>query len=351
MTKQYSNAPFGKIAKVLKQGLYLFVLAIIAIACDKKFSPPTPIEPEPIATITDTGFGCKSLPPAPEPFGFTDSTRDENENINCFMYNPANPEDLIIKVNGDIFGYNKIYKVNLPTRKFTLLGNGSDYLPQVNKKNWLVYSDIENQVWRVKTNGDSALLLTFMKNCMEPKWDRTGNYILYYQEAFSTIPPRILKVDLKGTIVDYWEVDLNQFAIYHRADKFLIQRSKDAQVTIFEKDLIANTERALISATYSPKGSRYFSNLVVDHLDENFYWSNSAGVFRCNIGTLKIDTVFKACPNYSLLYPNLSVYYPDELTVVCRLKTPLSSSILFHDYRAYQVNLLSRTVSWIKVFK
>ncbi len=351
LTRPFSNAPSGKTVKVVKKGLYLLLFAYFALACDKKFDPPTPIEPEPITNITDTGFGCRTLPLPPEPFGFTDSTRDENENINCFMYNPANPEDLIIKVNGDIFGYNKIYKVNLPTRKFTFLGNGSDFLPQVNKKNWLVYSDIENQIWRTKTNGDSALLLTFMKNCMEPKWDRTGNYILYYQEAYTTIPPRILKADLNGQLIDYWEVDLNQYATYNRSDKFLIQRAKDAQVTIIEKDLIANTEKALITATYSPKGNRYFNHLVVDHLDENFYWSNTAGVFRCNLHSLKIDTVFKACPNYALLAPNLSLYFPDELTVVCRLKTPLSSSIIYSDYRAYQVNLLSRTTTWIKVFK
>jgi len=336
---------------LLLRVIYLGCLLLVFTSCDKKVAPPTPIEPDPIGTIQDTGFGCKTLPVAPQPFGFTDSTRDQNENVNYFTYNPSNPEDLIIKINGDIFGYNRIYKLNLPSRQFTLLGNGSDFPPHINHKNWVVYSNIENQVCRVKANGDSALVLTFMKNCMEPKWDRSGNYVLYYQESFSTIPPRIVKADIHGAILDNWEVDLNQFAVFNKSDKLLIQRTKDSRVFVYVKDLVANTERALISATYSPKGARYFNNLVIDHLDENFYFNNSAGIFRCNLNTLTIDTVFKACPNYELLYPQLSKYYPDEMTVVCKLKTPIGNDVIYTDYRPYQVNLLSRSMTWIKVFK
>ena len=61
--------------------------------------------------------------------------------------------------------------------------------------------------------------------------------------------------------------------------------------------MTTQTERALISGTFSPStGMSAFKNPVMDSYDKYVYWENQSGILRCELSSLKIDTVLMVYP-------------------------------------------------------
>jgi hypothetical protein len=332
----------------------LFILFILTLCdCKKKQDEPEPAE-EPVAPV-DTGLGCRDLPSAPQPFGWTDTTIDPNQNIMAFVINPVNPDEAIIVVEGDIYGYNKMYNFHIPTRNNKYLASLGEFPPQVNKRGWILYSNAENNIFKVKTNGDSSTQLTFNKRTFDPKWDYTGKNFYYLETGFSSTPSYLVKRTSTGGFLNHIEAALPNTACFKKSDKILFLKARDTVVTLFQKNLISGKEygyeTALLTASYSTKAPPYFDDLTVDNNDLYFYWSNTSGVFRHAITGGTTEQILKNCGNYKFINPLIVPSAPDELTVACHFMRPLDSQRMFHEFRPYQVNLSSRQLTWIKLFQ
>ncbi|MFZ9296063.1 MAG: hypothetical protein ACO259_07645 [Bacteroidia bacterium] len=72
-------------------------------SCTKNELAPPTVKDIPADTSSEV-FTCKNLPNEPVPFGWNDSTRNGEENVIQFMYNPANSSEVIYMAAGDQAG-------------------------------------------------------------------------------------------------------------------------------------------------------------------------------------------------------------------------------------------------------
>jgi hypothetical protein len=337
---------------ILRSQLYIFAILVFFIAaCHKKNKSPEEATAVLPVVTNDTGLKCQNLPPTPVPFGWQDSTTDGNKNINSFLFDPINPNGIIYVVNGDAFGLNKLFIYNIISKQANQVGMLSTFLPQVNRKGWIVYSDVNNNIILLKGNRDSSIVLTSNKHNYDPKWDFTGNYIYYYEEAHENINAQLVKIDTAGINKNAFQVDLPYTATFKTSDKIIYIQTNNSTCKLILRDLTPPaTETVLISGpTYSKPGQINFDNMTLDNTDQNFYWSNSNGIFRCNLTTLKTDTLLKNCPN--IIYNNPIISFTNsELTYSQHIIKPISTYKLLHKYRAMDMNLLTGISTEIKIF-
>lgn len=329
----------------------LIFVSLIILSCNKKDNSPETVNP-PVTNPPDTNSICKNLPPTPKPFGWQDTLTDEEKNVNTFFYNPLNADELVYVVNGTIFGgFNKLYKYNIPSQSSVLLGYNINFTPRVNQFGWITYSDVNSDVWRVKINGDSSIQFTNNQLSDNPQWDYSGKYIYFFQKPKGIYTSQIVKANLDGSYAKVFPADLPYIACFHKSDKLLyLEIKNNTHVNLILKDIENPSETVLLSDVREiTPGENTFNNLCVDNEDENFFWSNSIGIFSCNLTSLKIDTLFKNCPTVSYNNPIISSK-PNELYYTQHLKSALSVYKLFHKYKAIEHNLISKQGSEVKIF-
>ncbi|WP_317896851.1 hypothetical protein [Aurantibacillus circumpalustris] len=332
---------------------YIAFLSILLLsACGKKDKPPennTPVPP--IVETPVEEFKCEDLPLPPPPFEWIDSLEDGNKNINAFLFDPVNSNKIIMVVNGDALGSNKLLFYDIPSKTAKYIYPLGKYLPQVNNKGWITFSDSQNNIFVVKNSGDSLIALTNDNHAHNPYWDYTGNVIYYFSEGYFNVPPKMMKINVSGNFLLEFEAELPYLATFKKSDKLLTLKVNsntcDVYYTDFENQ---SNNRTLISGpVYSKAGQINFDNLTLDKTDENFYWSNSNGIFKCNIASLKVDTIFKTCQNS--IYDNPIVSFGDnELTFSLHTIKPLNVFTLYHRYLAMELNTLTGRSVEIKVF-
>lgn len=327
------------------------VCLVIFISCNKNAEDPT-TPPTQTPIVVDTNIQCGDLPTAPKPFGWQDTLTDEEKNVNSFVYSPLNPDQLIYMVNGNIFGgYNKLYAYTIPTKQSVLLGYNLNFLPQLNKNGWIVYSDVNSDIFKIKINGDSAIQLSNNQVSDNPKWDYSGNFIYFFQKAKNNVSSQIVRMTKDGVYSASFFSDLPYICPLKTSDKLIYLKAKNnLQATLVLKDLANPSERDLISGPIeSSPGEPNFNNLCVDNTDEKLYWSNSNGIFSCTLSTLKVDTVFKNCENFIYDNPIIS-FKANELYYNHHIKKPLSKYKLLHLYKSMELNLVSMQTSEVKIF-
>lgn len=307
-------------------------------------------EPPASATITESGLKCEDLPPTPEPFGWQDSIEDPNKIINTFFFDPSDPNKIIYMVNGDLSGYNKVFFYNVPSKQTTYVCTPGKYAPQINSKGWLTFSDVENNIFIIKGHKDSIVQLTNDKRSHDPEWDYTGNYIYYYAEPLLTISPKLKKIDTKGNVVGGLDAEMPYFACFKKSERLITFETNNSICKLKLRDVGSPAnDRVLISGPlYSKPGQINFDDLTLDNTDENFYWSNSNGIFRCNIASLKVDTVFKNCPNLIYINPVVS-YKTNELTYCVQTITPINSIRLLRQFKTMNLNVATGEIYEIKI--
>lgn len=335
---------------------YILMLAIVlAVSCKKKKDAEY-VEPEPLpeVKITDDRPACDKLPEAPKPLGWRDSIFDQNTNVNAFIPNPLNADEVLCVVNGDMFGFNKLLVKNVVTKSEKVLAILGDYLPQVNKEGWVTYSDVNNNVFIVKTNGDSLKQLTFDKLSLDPKWDYTNRSIYYLRDGFGNFPPQLYKINLDGSIAAIYYGEFPHTAPFRNSNKYVYLKSGGStsfctlmlktldSAIVLEKDLITGP-------MFDKKGRIFFEDLTLDHKDENLYWSNSEGIFKCNLNTRKIDTVFRNCENS--VYSNIMTSVrQNEMTYTLKHIKPINTYILLHDYLPMELDLQNKSSRLVRIF-
>jgi hypothetical protein len=327
---------------------YLILLLFLCFACNKKNDSPADPGEDPV--VDQPQSLCKDLPPTPEPFGWQDSITDPDKNVNAFIINPVNPNQVVIVVNGDMYGYNKMFSYDIPNKQLKYLATISNHLPSVNPKGWILYSTLDYDIYKIKANGDSLTPLVGGHTSEDPEWDYTGNHFYYYNRAFQTVPSQLLRSNANGGTIGGIPIILPYSTPYSKSDKIIFFQPEGKIVSLILHDMVTHEEKKLISGPYDPKETQsYFDDLTLDLNDENMYWSNKYGIFKCNLSTLKTDTVLKSCPNRMYENPIIS-FNANEMTVTLHIMTPLDSYRLLHEYKTMELNLLSKEIKETRLF-
>lgn len=330
----------------------LVFFSCMFLACHKKDKEPLP-EPEPAPAPTSPSEipDCQSLPPDPKPFGWHDSTLDAEKNILAFNYSPFSPDEVIYLTAGNISGFYPIYNLNVIAGTSTKLGNCGYFLPSLNKKNWMVYSSIDNNIVMLKCNGDSVTELSSDFRSINPQWDYKGNGIYYFKAANLQFASQILKMNPKtGAITVQFDAAIPQFAVYKNSEKLLYCQTSGTLATLVERDVVSEQERSLTTGPFVVKtGKVHFNNLCVDNSDQFAYWSNDLGIFRLNISNLTIDTLFKNCDNRIFDCPQISTQ-TGELSFTMHTRKQIAPAILFHEYKTMLSKPTANEAKVIRLF-
>lgn len=313
----------------------LFVFAALLLACNKKDKDPVfEPEPTPIPVVPSDIPVCESLPVDPKPFGWQDSILDAEKSILAFNYTPTSPDQIIYLAAGDVFGFYPIYNLNIVSGTKQKLGNAGYFLPSLNRSNWMVYCTIDNNLIKIKCNGDSALELTSDFRSINPQWDYLGKNIYFFKQANLSIGSQIQKINNTNDLVTVqFPADIPQFASFKKSDKVLYCQTSGTLATLVERTIASGNERPLIAGPFNVKtGKVHFNHLCLDNNDEFAFWANEVGIFRFHLNSLKLDTLFKNCDNRIFDSPQISTQ-TGELTFSVHVKKQIGPSLLLHEYK------------------
>jgi len=177
---------------------YVFV-ALLFISCSKtnklEETSCMPIEAyKPIPPYNLRGMGYKYVPLL---------------NINCTYpcLNPLNENEFAyirqLNSNIELCVYNRSSKSNisilqLKNKKYE--GIPASYV-RWSKKNWLLFEDLYNNIFKIKPNGDSLTQLTFSRSDFNPEWNNKGTLFCTEHLTFDKKYITIIR-DEKGDALD-----------------------------------------------------------------------------------------------------------------------------------------------------
>ena len=330
--------------------LVIFVAALCLTGCKKEPPPPgAPDKPEPVTPVSPQDTECKAIPPPPAGFYWRDSTGDVFKDINAFFHNPLNGDEVIVIVNGNLQGSNQMMAVNLVSKSTRFLANLDQYLPSVNSAGWILFSTVDDHVYRIKANGDSLTQLTQLSGTHDPKWDFTGKHFYYLQDQFSTFESRLYRASSSGVNVNSWLQDLPWSAPFHKSNKIVVQARSGNVVTLYLADNTSSLREALVEGPFdSQKNQSHFRYLFVDSHDENMFWSNDEGIFRYNFSAKRTDTLFRNCE--TVIYDRPMQGKQNEITLSKHIIRVTHPYYLVHEYKAVEYNYVLKEERTVKVF-
>ncbi|WP_035842649.1 hypothetical protein [Crocinitomix catalasitica] len=188
---------------------FLAVMLIIFLGCRKDAKIELKDE---IIIENDCGFACNDIPPSTSPFGY--STIFTGPQYLTPKYNPANDQEFIYVRKSESEG-TELVKVNLIDMSETVLLS-SVYVrsePVWNSEGWIVFSALNNKIWKIKDDGTDFTQLTFGRWDIFPYFNFDGAIIYYHRKVMYSNPEfeanpelykdsKIIGISLNGAPVD-----------------------------------------------------------------------------------------------------------------------------------------------------
>lgn len=283
---------------------YLFiVLAVLLISCGKENT--TPID-ESYCSPQETG---PTIPPYRGPgWGFK-MVYPDNYVYSSPFCNPLNKNEFVYlqfdlnRIDNGVFIYNinskqknLVFEIDVDTKKM---------LPQADirwsRKGWLIFANFDQNIYKIKPNGDSLTKLTFEGGNFKPEWNYQGN--LFCIEHFSSINKKFYTIirNENGLVVDSLQNEFGQDIFGGQPDwqhqKYILGSEQNSFKTILydykaRKIIKIESEGLIIN---SPKW-----------ISENeFIYTGGDGVYTFNINNNKIKQLRKTTNSNFYRYLNL----------------------------------------------
>lgn len=320
----------------------VLLLFVFLVSCKKEKPGPTP-EPEPAPPVGQSPLpACQAIGPGPQPFGWKDSSITEDENVNFFKAQAYKLGDFIYCVNGEVFPQNRMYLYTYSSQQRTYLGERDEYLPDLHSNGWMVFSKPDKNIYKIKLSGDSLTQLTAGGYYYNPQWDNSGQNIYCFQQTTSLTVSCLLKMNAQGQFNASYPTPYPNTVISKNPDKVYLLNVLNNKLAVISRDINTNSETLITSSGIPLNGDQNdFFHLALDNNENYLYWSNALGLFRCNIASKQVDTLFKNCESITYLNPSISLN-SEELTFCCKILKPLSSLVLYRQYRSFEYNLISK---------
>lgn len=284
-------------------------------------------------------FSCKKDPPIPV-IENTDCLNLRYNNISAYLnwpgidtvynmprFNPSNSNE-IIYVQG-ITSANKSYLVkrNLSNGQETQIISGIWRRPDWSSKDWIVFNHADNEVWKIKSNGDSLTLLTSdMQGGHNAVWNPDGNKIAFVKQVNST--NYNIVCDVNGYHLDtipYFGFYLNKWS--NDGLNICALASDRANVVC---------ENVTSHQIFQPTGNvldASSSNLIYgDAIDwtpdtKYLFWANPYGIYRTDVTTKQTIKIKTACN--SKYYAAISISGDGKKIIAQRTDQKVENNILY----------------------
>ncbi|MCO5269636.1 MAG: hypothetical protein M9897_12160 [Brumimicrobium sp.] len=227
------------------------------------------------------------------PFGMTYISADTiaGGSSRCY-FNPNNDNEFLYtkatKIEGGAGISNSmgIFKYNITTGQSTLIYNGEIWsFPKWSKKDWIIFNLPDQNIYKVKSNGDSLTQLTYLNDLHSPEWNNDGTQFV----AFSASNAWTYLFDESGNILDTLYFSHSQLGNYQNP-KYIIENTIHI-LSFFNMENKAIEYQLDYSSlsTSSVWGSVFWLD------DETVIYSNENGLNQFNINTKVNKIIKKSC--------------------------------------------------------
>ena len=270
----------------------IFLLSFLSVFFSNCKKDPPIILPNECANFSYTSANVQNWP-----------GNDTNYYVPCF--NPNNSNEIIYG-KGIISGKTSyIVKRNLLTKSETNIVSNWLRKPDWSRKDWIVFNHSDNQVWKVKSNGDSLTLLTKdMLGGHNAVWSPDGNRIAFIREGNAKYYTII--ADMDGNHLDtlpYFSFYLSKWS----SNGLFIAALSNDYVNVNYFDV---SSRKLFTPTNNFLNDHatnlVFSDAIAWTPDSQYLiWANQQGIYKTNIITNVTQKIKAACD--AKYYTSLSV--------------------------------------------
>lgn len=229
--------------------------------------------------------GCYSFGTSSSPFGFQYSYPHYLYRVPCF-----NPQ------NSDQFVYGKEDKENFQPTELRLhtISTGSDVLlttgilgaPHWHSNGWILFTKSDNNIWKIKANGDSLTLLTLGGINYGPRWNPVGDRFVYCGDNLTIIAdPTGAPVDtIAGFMMLYgdWSPDGTKISTH-------VNVGSDYGVAYYD----FGTGNTTVVATV-PQG-QFIGESRWAHDSHTLYWQTKQGFYKTDITTGTTAQIKPSC--------------------------------------------------------
>ncbi|MHB8260871.1 MAG: TolB family protein [Bacteroidia bacterium] len=247
---------------------------------------------------------------------------------NTPRFNPNNSNE-IVYVQG-ITSANKSYLVkrNLGTGQETQIISNIWQMPDWSIKDWIVFNHADNQVWKIKSNGDSLTLITKnMQGGFYAIWSPDGNKIAYNTAG---TPPYTLITDAKGNYLDSlpyflsyltrWSEDSLNICGLPKGNDFV----DVAYQNVFTHQGYQPTNNVLDA---NASNMIYINAIDWTPDSKSLIWANPHGIYQTNITTKQTIKIKDACN--SKYYTSLSISPDGKKIIAQRYDQKLENNYLY----------------------
>lgn len=289
--------------------ILFFFLAILFTNCKK----------DAITIVVDKT--CEDIPPISGiSFGYQYTQPEITSKAPCF--NPTNPNELIF-VRGHYSTHsNELVKYNLISKQENILLNSTQIWgrPSWGKNGWILLNKGDNQVWKIKDNGDSLIQLTTQFG-LDAIWSPNANEFAYWVQIGSIY--YTFFSDVNGNVFDTL---LYPNIVYQAA--WSPDGSKIATHGLSYIDL--NTQQTIFVST---PNTSYIQSVGWLSDSETLIWNSNDGIFLTNIFSQKTSQIKSACT--SKFYSWFTVHPNSNKIIVERI-----DNTLINDYTIFSENNL-----------
>ncbi len=309
---------------------YIFFLSIWLLHSCEKSKAPMPKE----------AHRCVDIPLSEGPSwdGYDYTGRRFGYGRPCF--NPNNSNEFVYyktdSTKPDVIS--EIWTYNLVTKEERHLANDGLYMLKWSSKNWIVFNRIDNQVWKIKSNGDSLTQLTYEHWSLYPDWHPDGEKIIFRREDDSP-RPNLMIMDKDGEIIStldstlgwtaHWSPDGEKIIYGHNNQNFGYVYT-DNPTAIHKVRVIPNIKNSI---------SAYSIFCFPD--SEKITWIDAYGSLRItNIYTRETVLVKQGCDAKKYLSPSVSS--DGKKIIVERInQKKMAENTIYATFDIYIIDLIS----------
>jgi Tol biopolymer transport system component len=219
-------------------------------------------------------------------------------------FNPNNSNEIIYVQALQSQNLTRLIKKNLSTGAETFIINDIWDMPDWSVKDWIVFNHADNQVWKIKSNGDSLTLLTTnMQGGFYAIWSPDGSKI-----AYNTAWPVYTSIcNENGNALDSLPYHVNYLAQWSKDGMYiggLANEGDNANIAY---------QNAFTKVAYKPTNNvanATASNRITCYVSwtpdsQNIIWCSWSGLYKTNITTNQ-TILLKECCNQRF-YTSVSV--------------------------------------------
>lgn len=301
--------------------VYIIAMLIVVIGCSKDPS------------ITD-GSVCYDFPTTQGPtICYLYSEGQYQFKAPCF--NPNNQDEFCYVFINHNTNVSKLMRYSLTSKESSTMVEGFSILgqPKWTKKNWIVFNTLDHQLWKVKSNGDSLIQLTFEGSSLYPEINPQGTIIASHHQTSTQELPFLHFINDNGfsiDTIDYFKYGNGSWGVtsWSKNDELALPYGSEADYGVASFNLISESLDPIISNGYHSGKDKIVDIKWHPNSQDIYYTKWKSGFYTINIFSKQEQLLKEGCDSrayehFSISQDGLKIitervnsYVEDECTII-----------------------------------